>query len=270
VSNISNPNSRLAEVAADFLVSLPPQDRGKAQEKVYKFIRWLGLHRKVNELTPLDIDGYTEQIMPSETKPVKSFLTYIHKKGFSKTNLAVHLRVKKTSHKVSLTRQNSRAETTLTTQGYTKLKAELANLKSQRSDATEEIRRAAADKDFRENAPLEAAREYKAHLEGRIQELESTLKSVIAVDENQGISRIKIGNTVELYDLSLGKQLRYVLVDPREANPIKGRISIASPIGKALLGKEKGQTIKVSAPAGIFSYRIEEIRSSNHEEYSIR
>ena len=259
----------MAEVAASFLVSLPPQDRERTQEKVYKFIRWLGLHRKVSELTPLDIDGYTVQIIPSEAKPVRSFLTYIHKKGFSKVNLAVHLRVKKPSHKATLLRQSSKIQTTLTKQGYAKLEVELATLKNQRSDVTEEMRRAAADKDFRENAPLEAAREYKSHLEGRIQELKSTLKSAKVIDGNQGTSGIKIGNTIELYDLSSGKQLCYVLVDPREANPIKGKVSIASPIGKALLGKEKGQTIKVTAPAGTFSYRIEEIRSPNHEECTI-
>ena len=270
MSNNSNPDSTLAEVAADFLISLPPQDREKAQEKVYKFIRWLGLHRKVNELTPLDIDGYAEHITPSEAKPIKSFLTYIHRKGFSKVNLALHLRVKKPSHKMTLTRQRSQAQTTLTAQGYAKLKAELANLKSQRSDAIEEIHRAAADKDFRENAPLEAARECKSHLEGRIQKLESTLKSAMVIGESQGTSRIKIGNIVELYDLSSSKQLRYVLVDPREANAIKGKISIASPIGKALLGKEKGQTIKVSAPAGTFSYLIEGFRSLNHEARAAR
>ena len=77
--------------------------------------------------------------------------------------------------------------------------------------------------------------------------------------ENQSTSKIKGGDTVVLYDFSSDKQLHYILVYPREANPTKGRISIASPIGKALLGKEKGQTIKVIAPAGTFSYHIEEL-----------
>ena len=259
MSNITSPDSTVVEVAADYLISLPPQDREKAQREIYKFIRWLGLHRKVDELSPLDIAIYAEQITPSETKPVKSFLTYIRRKGFSKVNLAVHLRVKKTSHKGASPQQNSPAQTTLTAQGYAKLEKELADLKSQRSEVTEEIRRAAADKDFRENAPLAAAREHKAHLEGRIQELEATLKSATIMAENQGTSKIKSGDTVVLYDFSSDKQLHYILVYPREANPTKGRISIASPIGKALLGKERGQTIEVIAPAGTFSYRIEEL-----------
>jgi len=270
VSNISNLNSTLAEVATDFLVSLPPQDREKAQEKVYKFIRWLGLHRKASNISPLDINRYGDQMMSPETKPVKSFLVYIYKKGYCKVNLAAHLRAKKPSHKIILPEQNSQIQTTLTSQGYNELEAELVKLKKKRSAVTEELRRAAADKDFRENAPLKAARENKSQLEGRIQELESTLKSATIISKNQSTSRIKIGDSIKLSDLSSGKQLCYILVDPREANPIKGKISTASPIGKALLGKEKEQTIEFAAPAGTFSYHIEEIRSPNHEKCSTR
>jgi len=260
VRNIASPDSTVIELASDYLVSLPPQDREKAQKEIYKLTRWLGLHRKVNELSPLDIASYAEQIAPSETKSVKSFLTYIRRNGFSKVNLAVHLRVKKTSHKVAPPQQNLSAQTTLTAQGYAKLEKELADLKSQRSDVTKELRTAAADKDFRENAPLEAAREHKAHLEGRIQGLEATLRAATIMAENQSTLKIKIGDTVVLYDCSSGEQLHYILVDPREANPTKGRISVASPIGKILLGKERGQTIEVSAPAGTFSYRIEDVQ----------
>ena len=261
VNNISNSDPTLAEIAAEFLVSLPQEDRETAQEKVYKFIRWLGLHRKVNELSPLDIASYAEQITSSETKPVKSFLSYIRHRGLCEANLAVHLRVKKTSHKtVAASQQNSEVRATLSTQGYAKLEAELANLKSQRCNITQELRRAAADKDFRENAPLQAAREHKSHLEGRIQELESTLKSAAVIGEGHDTARIKIGDTVMLYDPLSGKQLHYTLVDPREANPSQGMISIASPVGKTLLDKERGQTIKVTAPAGVFAYRVEDIQ----------
>jgi len=261
VSNFSKPDSTLADIVAGFLVSLPQEDREKAQDKVHKFIHWVGLYKKVNELGPLDIAGYAEQISSSEAKPVKSFITYIHKTGLSETNLAIHLRVKKASRKTTaLTQQNSRSQSTLTAEGYAKLEAELANLKSQRSNVTKELRRAAADKDFRENAPLAAAREHKSHLEGRIQKLESTLKSATVIGENQDTTKAKIGDTVLLHDLSSGKQLRYTLVDPREANPVKGRISIASPVGKTLLGKEREQIIEVSAPAGTFSYCIEDIQ----------
>lgn len=260
MENISKHNSTLAEVAPDFLLSLPPQDREKTQAEVYKFIRWLGLHRKVNELSPADVASYAEQITPSAAKPLKSFLTYIRKKEFTEVNLAPHLRAKRASSKIAASWQSSHLQATLTAQGYAKLELELANLKDQRSNVIEEIRRAAADKDFRENAPLEAAREQKSHLEGRIEELESTLKLARIMGESQGVSKVKIGDTVVLCDLSSHKELSYVVVDPREANPTKGKISIASPLGKVLLDKEKGQVVEVVAPAGTFSYRIEDIQ----------
>jgi len=259
VEDISIPDSTLAEVSANFLISLPAQNREAAQGEIHKFIRWVGLHRKVGELSPPDIASYAERVTPSEAKLVKTLLSYAHKRGFTSSNLAVHLRARKTSRKMAVPVQQNR-QAQITPQGYAKLKADLANLKSQRSLTTEEIRRAAADKDFRENAPLAAAREHKAHLEGRIQELEATLKLATIMDENHRTSKVEIGDTITLCALSSGEQLRYALVDTQEANATEGRISVASPIGKTLLHKEKGQTVEISAPAGIFRYRIEDIQ----------
>ncbi|MEA3253595.1 MAG: transcription elongation factor GreA [Chloroflexota bacterium] len=259
--NIDDPDSTLAKAGADFLISLPQQNTEKTQGEIYKFIRWIGLRRKIRDINPLDIANYGEQITLSEARLVRSFLTYIHKKGLTSGNLAVHLRVKKASHKkTSLSPQTQQVKTSLTRQGYARLKTELVTLKEQRSQVTEEMHSAAADKDFRENAPLAAARERKAHLEGRILDLESTLKSAVILDKDQGASKIKIGDTVLLCDLSSGQQLNYSLVDRREANPTEGKISTASPIGKTLLHKEKGQTIEISAPAGTFKYRIENVQ----------
>ncbi len=260
MGDISGRNSTLAEVAVDFLASLPSQDKEKTQTEVYRFIRWLGLHRKVAELSPLDVASYAEQITPSAIQPVKSFLGYIRRKGLTEVNLAPHLRVKKASSKATLPQQGPQVQTTLTAQGYAKLEEQLMALKSQRSHIAEELHKAAADKDFRENAPLDAIREQKAHLEGRIQELELTLQSAKVIEEKQVSSKIKMGDMVVLHDLSSNKELRYVLVDPKETNPSQGRISVASPIGKVLLDKKKGQTIEVRAPAGTFSYRIEDIQ----------
>jgi transcription elongation factor GreA len=254
-------NPTLAETAVDFLANLPSQDRERTQAEVHRFIRWFGLHRRVTEIGPLDIASYAEHISPAAIQPVKSFLGYIHRKGFTKLNLAPHLRVKKISSKTTTSfQQGAQTSTSLTPQGFAKLEAELAALKSQRSHISEELHKAAADKDFRENAPLDAARERKSHLEGRIQELESILKSARIMDENRTPSKVKIGDTVVLSDLSSSKEFRYVLVDCKETNPGLGKISIASPLGQALLGKESGQTIELTAPAGTFSYRIKNIR----------
>jgi len=259
VENASEHNPTLAEVADAFLSNLPPEERGKTQAEISKFVRWLGLSRQVKDVSPVDVASYGEHITPSAVKPLRSFLTYIRKKGFSSISLAPHLRAKKTSSKTVAVWQGAQVQATLTTQGYAKLEKELANLKNQRSQVIEEIQKAAADKDFRENAPLAAARERKSHLEGRIKEIESTLNQAKIVGEDQDASRAKFGDTVVLLDLSSGKESSYTLVDPREANPAKGKLSVASPLGKAILDKEKGQTIEVVAPAGTFCCRIEDI-----------
>jgi len=259
VEKTSEHSSTLAEAADAFLSNLPPEERVKTQAEISKFIRWLGSSRQVKDVSPVDVASYGEQITPSAAKPLRSFLTYIRKKRFSSISLAPHLRVKKTSAKTVAVWQSSKVQTTLTAQGYAKLEKELADLKSQRSQVIEEMQTAAADKDFRENAPLAAARERKSHLEGRIKEIESTLNQAKIVGKDQDTSKAKFGDTVVLRDLSSGKESSYTLVDPREANPAKGKLSVASPMGKAILNKEKGQTIEVIAPAGTFCCRIEDI-----------
>jgi len=258
VVNIEH-NSTLAEVADAFLSHLPPEERGKIQAEISKFVRWLGPSRQVKDISPVDVASYGEQIIPSVVKPIKSFLNYIRKKGFSSINLAPHLRAKKTSSKTTVVWRVDQVQVTLTEQGYAKLEKELADLKNQRSRVIEEMQKAAADKDFRENAPLAAAREQKSHLDGRIKEIEATLNQAKIVRETQDTSRAKLGDTVVLHDLSSDKEFSYTLVDAREANPTKGKLSVASPLGKAILDKEKGQTVEVVAPAGAFQCRIEDI-----------
>jgi transcription elongation factor GreA len=252
-------NPTLTGVADAFLSRLPPGERGKIQAEIFKFVRWLGSSRRVKDISPVDVASYGEQIIPSAVKPIKSFLTYIQKQGFSSINLAPHLKAKKNSSKTVAVRQSGQAQVTLTAQGYAKLEKQLANLKNQRSQVIEDIQKAAADKDFRENAPLAAAREQKSHLEGRIKETESILNQAKIMGEDQDTSRAKFGDTVVLRDLSSGKEFSYTLVDPREANPAKGKLSVASPLGKAILDKERGQTVEVAAPAGTFCCRIESI-----------
>ena len=252
-------DATLGEAADAFLSHLPPEERGKTQAEILKFIRWLGSSRQVKDISPVDVADYGDQIMPSAAKPIKSFLAYIKKQGAVGISLAPHLKPKKTFSKPAAAWQRRQAQAKLTTQGYAKLEKELADLKNQRSQVIKDIEIAAADKDFRENAPLAAAREQKSHLEGRIKEIEAVLNEAKIIGEAQETSRARFGDTLVLRDLSSGKEFSYTLVDPREANPAKGKLSVASPLGKAILDKEKGQTVEVAAPAGTFSCRIESI-----------
>jgi len=261
-------NYSLGHIATQFILTLPPDERLKAQQEVYKFVRWYGEKRSLAGLTIPEVANYAEQITSSTTEVVeklgiiKTFLAYAHKQGFTKTNLAVHLKGKKTQPKsASISKRRLQRKVLLTSQGYADLEAELTNLKNERPLIAEELQKAASDKDFRENAPLEAAREHQGQVEARIRNLESTLKMATLVDEQKPAGReINFGDTVILRDLASGEQTSYTLVDASEANPLECKISVASPMGQALLGQTKGQNVEVRAPAGILQYQIEDIQ----------
>jgi transcription elongation factor GreA len=256
----------LGEAATQFLLTLSSDERLKAQQEVYKFVRWYGEKCPLIGLTIPEVANYAEQITSSTTEVaeklgiIKNFLTYIHKQSMTRKNLAVHLKSKKTPPKSTSIKRRSHRKVLLTNQGYTDLQAELDSLKKERPRIAEELKKAASDKDFRENAPLEAAREHQGQIEARIRQLESTLKMASLVDEQQAGSReISFGDTAVLRDIASGEQVRYTLVDISEANALEGKISVASPMGQALLGHVKGQNVEVKAPAGILHYKIEEI-----------
>jgi transcription elongation factor GreA len=261
------PNISLGEAVTQFLISLPSDDRQLSQQELNRFVRWYGEDRLASELKIPEISDYCEQLLPSTSEssdkahPVKVFLTYVYKKGMVKANLAAHFKIKKAATRVTSSSKHRAAKTiSLTAEGYASIESELNKLKDERPIIAAELRKAAADKDFRENAPLEAMREYQGNVEARIKELESTIKMAQVIEEKKVEShKISIGDTVLLRDLMTGEQLNYKLVDAREANPSSGKISTVSPIGQALLGHVKGDEIHVIAPAGNMPYKIEEI-----------
>ncbi len=260
-------NLSLGEAVSRFLTDLPLGERGSSQQEIYRFIRWFGGERPFAGLTAAEVANYAERLSISDTdymrklERIRAFLIYAKKKGWGKTNLAIHLKARKGKTKLqSSSRQGSLGAVLLTQQGYVELEAELAVLQSKRSQAIEEIRRAAADKDFRENVPLEAAREQRGQLEGRIMELEETLKSAVVIDEKQtATTRVGIGDNIILCDLDSGEDLYYTLVSSREVDPTKGKISNASPIGQAVIGKVQGDIVEVRAPVGMLRYQIRQI-----------
>ncbi len=261
MNDLTNNDTLLSKIAKDYLNSTPTNNRVKTHEQVYKFIRWIGSEISASELTPFAISSYSDQTAVSTIKYVKPFLKYLYSKGFNSTNLSTHLKGRKASRSTITTNQQQPLNiSNLTPEGYSKLNTELEELLIQRTEVTVELRKAAADKDFRENAPLHAARDHKSHIEGRIQEIESILKTARIIKSSKSGSKVKIGDTVLLEDLSSGQQVCYILVDSKESNIAMGKCSTVSPIGKSLLNKEKGQIVEVIAPAGTFSFRIHEIR----------
>jgi len=266
--NKGSQSLSLGETASRFLASLSPEEREISQQEVYSFVRWYGWERPFAGLTAPQVANYAERLSLSDTDYIKklelirAFLVYAKKEGWSKSNLAAHLKPKKgKTRSQSLVRQGLPQTVSLTQQGYAELEAELAALKSKRPQAIDEMRRAAADKDFRENAPLEAAREQRGQLEGRIRELEEARKSAIIIDRQQEVTlRASIGDSLVLRDLVSGEELHYIIVSPREVDPTRGKISSASPIGKAIIGRGEGEVVEVKAPVGRLRYQIKQVK----------
>jgi transcription elongation factor GreA len=264
MANSDNQSASLGEAAIQFLAKLSPQEREASQPEVYKFVRWYGWERPFVRLTAPEVASYAEQLSLSDTdytkklELIRAFLAYAKKEGWSRTNLATHLKTKKAKAGPPVATRRSLPESvSLTRQRYDELEAELADLNSKRHVLIDEIKRAAADKDFRENAPLAAAREQRGHVEGRIKELEETLKAATIIgDKREPALKTGVGDRIVLSDLASGEELRYMIVDPREVDPSRGKISIASPLGKALIGRSDGEVVEITAPAGKLRYQI--------------
>lgn len=257
----------LSEAAALFLSALAPEARQESQGEVYRFVRWYGADRPMGELRGHDVALYGESLGPGtadvvrRAEAVRAFLAFAKKEGLTGTNLATHLRLRKSATGIEGGAATEVAPSQLTAEGHASLEAELASLKAQRPPIAEELRRAMVDKDFRENAPLDAMRERQAHVEGRIRQLEAILKHAqIVGSEVAPGAKTHVGSTVVLRDLASGSPVRYTLVSPSEVNPAEGKISIASPVGKALLDRTVGDEVEVSVPAGSLRFRVEEIQ----------
>ena len=147
----------------------------------------------------------------------------------------------------------------LTKQGATKLREELDRLKKvERPRVIQAIAEARAHGDLSENAEYHAAREEQSFLEGRIRQLEGSLSGAEIIDPvalNAG-SRVVFGAHVTIYDVETEAETSYQIVGELEADLDQGQISVASPIAKALLGKEEGDEVVVNAPAGEKIYEI--------------
>lgn len=146
----------------------------------------------------------------------------------------------------------------LSREGYEKLEEELKDLKTRgRKKIAEEIAEARSKGDLSENAEYDAAKEAQAHLEKRIAELENALAHArILEDEDIKIDKAYLLSTVTIHNKKVDKKVKYTLVSPDEADFSKNKISVESPIGKALLGREIGEQVEVDVPAGTMELEI--------------
>jgi len=149
----------------------------------------------------------------------------------------------------------------VTSEGLANLNQQLEDLKTERPLIAEKIRAAMADKDFSENAPLDAARDEQAHLEAKIRENEDRIRNAVIVDASANQGRADVGSTIRLLNIKSKKEQNFTLVSTAEVDPLSGKISIESPIGLALRGKSKGNEVTVNVPSGKIEFQIIDISS---------
>jgi transcription elongation factor GreA len=150
----------------------------------------------------------------------------------------------------------------MTVAGAEQLRAELNELKSvRRPKISAAIAEAREHGDLKENAEYHAAREQQSFCEGRIKEIESKLadSEVIDVSKIPATGKVIFGTTVTLFNLDTEKTVKYQIVGEDEADVPSGKISVASPIARAIMGKLEGDEIVVKAPAGDLEYEIESV-----------
>ena len=153
-------------------------------------------------------------------------------------------------------------ETLLTEEGYKKLEEELAQLKGpKKMEVAEKIKQAREYGDLSENSEYDEAKNEQALLEAKIAEMEAMLRSAKIV-EKVSTNSVGIGTTVKLYDYEFEEEIEYHIVGTTEIDIASGKISLESPVGKALFGKRKNEDVEVEVPDGINKYKILDIKKS--------
>ena len=250
-----------------------------AREAVTRFLWHFGPSTPIADLSPKSMEGFQETVgsntmdLASRLQPVKEFLRYCWKQEYTVTvdaegnasaqNLGNYLRIKRPT---SVVRDDSRfqheqAQTfEMTADGLQLLHEELGQLNAEMPEAVQAVAAAREDKDIRENAPLEAAREYQERLKSRIDELEYQIAHAVVRDE-QATGRAKLGSRVSVVEVDdsgayLGDAKEYTLVGTTEANAAARRISVESPLGRGLLDQPADRQIEIQAPSGRKRFRL--------------
>ena len=250
-----------------------------AREAVTRFLWHFGPSTPIAELSPKTMEGFQETIgtntmdLAARLQPVKEFLRYCWKQEYTVTvdgegqasaqNLGNFLRIKRPTSVVNDASrfQHEQAQTfEMTADGLQHLHVELEQLHAEMPEAVQAVAAAREDKDIRENAPLEAAREHQERLKSRIDELEYQIAHAV-VREQQATGRAKLGSRVEVVEVDdqggrLGEAREYTLVGTTEANAAARRISVESPLGRGLLDQPADRQIEIQAPSGRKRFRL--------------
>ena len=259
----------LIEALSHYVGSLRAKaSQTEAQRHLVRFVQWIGPDKLLKDIQPSEIGEFGDHVLSTgvqsttRIQSVRKFLNYLQKKDLVEQNLSQHIRVRSKKKSIKDGTRLLGEVVEITQQGHKDLVRELAKNKAERLPISEEIRRAAADKDVRENAPLEAAREQLGHIESRIRQLEDTLKVAKVVDGRKTRSKMAtLGSTVVIKDIDTGKQSEHMIVGAMEAAPLDNKISDVSPVGKAVLNHSAGQEVRVDTPRGPVDYKIIKVKA---------
>ena len=152
----------------------------------------------------------------------------------------------------------------LTYAGLRALEQELEDLKVvKRKEVAQKIKESREQGDLSENAEYDAAKDEQRDIEARIEELETILKNVEVVDEEEvDLDTINVGCAVKVYDITFEEEMDFKIVGSTEANSLEGKISNESPVGQALIGKTVGDVVDVETQAGLMQFKVLEISRS--------
>ncbi len=149
----------------------------------------------------------------------------------------------------------------LTSAGEAELRAELRHLiEVRRPELAQKLKVAVAQGDLKENADYHDAKEQLGFIEGRVRQLEAVLRDAVVVEAGANNDEVRVGSTVLILEDGENEAEEYQIVGSAEANPRQRKISLESPIGAALLGKNQGKKIKVQTPDGIIRFKIVAVR----------
>lgn len=264
-------NLSISGVASEYLATLPQEERLEQQQEVMRFVRWYGSERSLADLGMRSVESYLAQVEATGADtsrrlgPLRSFFIYAEEQGYLPERLSKYIRIKRASgkgRKTIVSEPVEREVVHLTPEGYAQLKEELDRLvNEERPKVAEALLEARRDKDIRENAPYDAAKQQQGYIESRIRELEHIMAvaEIMKGGSTAPAGRVGMGSTVILRDLTFDETVRYTLVSSSEANPREGKISVASPVGRALLDSTEGAVVEVDAPAGKLRYRVEKV-----------
>ncbi|MBM2810260.1 MAG: greA [Chloroflexi bacterium] len=255
---------QLGQAISKYLTAVPVSDREATARELGRFARWVGGDKPIDNIAPLEVAKYQEQFPESSVdvnrrlEPVKVFLTSLKTQKLTAANLGAHIRLRRPS-----ARQRGRGdirpepETVLVTEeGFARLTSELEHLETDiRPAVTDDLRRAAADKDFRENAPYDAAKQELSKIQTRINDIRRTLASA-SIYVGNSTEVVDLGTTVTLHSLLDDEEVVYMIVGPGEVSARDGKISMQSPLGSALVERRAGDVVEVQTPMGSHTYRV--------------